>query len=208
MKKLDLEYWKQTVRKLTETFSKEEMRLCDYDGATGDGDHGTSMLHGYREAQKKLDEIQPSDVGALLKAVGKAFVSNVGGVTGIIFGTMFMNAGESVSGKRELTLRDLHRMFSKGLESVKVRGKVQEGQKSMVDALSPAVRALGNADKRGANIDDGLRIACEAAKEGMYATRNMEAKVGRARYHANKGIGYVDAGAASIVLIFEVLVGE
>ena len=208
MKKMNLEYWKKVMGRLNDTFKKQEEKLCSYDGAIGDGDHGTSMVHGFSEAMKKLADKEVSDIGELFQIVGNAFMGSVGGVTGIIFGMMFINAGKSAAGKKELTTEDLYLVFSESLEAVMRGGKAEEGHKSMVDALAPAVRALDKAVKEGNTIGEALDMACEAARDGMEATCNMEAMVGRARYQADKGKGHIDAGAASVELIFEVLSAE
>jgi len=205
MEKLNLEYWRQSVVKLSTAFENEEDRLCSLDGAIGDGDHGTSMALGFREAVKQLSTGDASDIGRLLKITGNAFVGSVGGVTGIVFGTLFIGAGKKVEGRTELDSNDLAGMFASALETIKVRGKVQEQDKSMVDALSPAVEALKKAAENALGPDRALILAHEAAEEGMEATRGFAGKVGRARYQKEKGIGHIDAGAASTALIFGVL---
>ena len=208
MKKMDLEYWKRVIERLNETFKEREGKLCSYDGAIGDGDHGTSMVFGFSEAMKALAGMPVSDVGDLFCTVGNAFINSVGGVTGIIFGTMFLNAGRNAAGKSELTTEDLHGILFESLNAVMKAGNVTEGQKSMVDAFAPAVRALGNAVQGGATAASALALAHRAAGEGMEATSNMKAGVGRGRYQADKGIGHIDAGAASVELIFDVFSAE
>ena len=205
MKTLDLKFWSQAVGLLAGAFAENEVRLCGYDGAVGDGDHGTSMLLGFSLARKSLDECPPADIGQVFRQAGEAFMGNVGGVTGVIVGSMFAAMGESTGGARELGAEDLSRAFSAGLSAMKKRGKANEGDKSMVDALSPAVRAMAAAAENRKDADECLRGASQAAAAGMEATRGMEAKVGRGRYQKDKTAGHVDAGAASIALIFEVL---
>jgi dihydroxyacetone kinase-like protein len=205
MNGLDLEFWKGASRRLLEVFSEAESRLCGYDGAIGDGDHGTSMLYGWTQADRRLSEQPPADVGQLLRQTGQAFLGNVGGVTGFVFGSLFTGAGDGASGAQELDTAGLHRAFAAGLSAVKERANVKEGDKSMVDALAPAVTALAQAAGEGRQPAEALRLASRAAAAGLEATRSMEARVGRARYQGAKALGHVDAGAASIVLIFETL---
>ena len=188
MAKLSFEYWRQSVLRLSAVFENEKDRLCGLDGAIGDGDHGTSMALGFSEAAKRLSESDTSDVGAVLRATGNAFVSSVGGVTGIVFGTLFISAGKAVEGKTELDSNDLAAMFSSALKAVKARGKVQEQDKSMVDALSPAVSVLREAAEEDLSPDKALILAHKAAEEGMEATRRLAAKVGRARYQKEKAL--------------------
>jgi dihydroxyacetone kinase-like protein len=205
MKALGLEFWKGASRRLMEAFAENEGRLCGYDGAIGDGDHGTSMLLGLTQAYSQLSARPPADVGELLRQMGQAFLGNVGGVTGFVFGSMFTGAGESAAGTRELDTAGLHRVFAAALSAVKKRAKASEGDKSMVDALSPAVTALADAAAEAREPVEALRLAARAAAVGLEATRAMEARVGRARYQAAKAVGHPDAGAASVALIFEIL---
>ena len=205
MKTLDLEFWLQAVQRLAEVFAENEHRLCSLDGATGDRDHGTSMLLGLSQAQRSLAERPPGDIGELFLRIGEAFIANVGGVTGVIFGSMFAALGESATDAQELDTDGIHRMFAAGLMGVEIRGKVKEGDKSLVDALSPAVVALAMAVRKRQVPREALEFASQAAAAGLEATRLMEANVGRARYQRGKAVGHVDAGAASVSLIFEVL---
>jgi len=202
---LDREFWIGFVDRLVAVFEENEPRLCGYDGATGDGDHGTSMLHGFREAQKGLRATPPADVGEVIRRTGEAFLENVGGVTGIVFGSLLISAGEGGAGLPGTDTAALYSMLLLGLEAVKKRGKAVEGDKTMVDALSPAVAALRTAAEAGDPVETALAKAARAAQTGMEATVAMEAKVGRARYQSGKGSGHVDAGAASICLFFQTL---
>jgi len=205
VKTLRLEYWVRAVDLLAVAFAEAESRLCGYDGAIGDGDHGTSMRSGFWEAQESLRRTPAADFGEAMQATGRAFLENVGGVTGVIFGSLFVAAGESAAGAHELDSRLLSQAFSAGLAAVKKRGKAAEGDKSMVDALSPAVEALRRAADGGDPVEAALAQAARAAEEGMRATIPMEGKVGRARSQPGKGAGHVDAGAASVCLIFQTL---
>jgi len=205
MKGLGLAFWKGASRRLLEAFAENEGRLCGYDGAIGDGDHGTSMLLGLTQADKRLSERPPADVGELLWQIGQAFLGNVGGVTGFVFGSLFTGAGESAAGARELDTAGLHRVFAAGLSAVKARAKASEGDKSMVDALSPAVAALAEAAGEAREPVEALHLAARAAAAGLEATRSMEARVGRDRYQGARAVGHPDAGAASVTLIFQTL---
>ncbi len=225
MNALDREFWTLVVDSLVAAFTDAELRLCSYDGAIGDGDHGTSMLRGFREAGESFQDRPAADAGEVLVRIGEAFLESVGGVTGVVFGSLFDAAGRSVAGEsatgksatgKSATGKSagglpgtdaaaLHGMFAAGLAAVKKRGNAAEGDKSMVDALSPAVSALGASAEAGETAQDALAQAARAAETGMHATIPMEAKVGRARYQSGKGRGHVDAGAASVCLIFQTL---
>ncbi len=118
-----------------------------------------------------------------------------------MFGTFFTGAADVVKGRTETGTADLARMFAAGLEAVQVRGKAERGNKTMVDALSPAAEALQKADEAGLSVQEALDLACRSAQEGMERTRDMKARAGRARYQGEKAIGHVDAGAASVAVI-------
>jgi dihydroxyacetone kinase-like protein len=203
MKRLELGYWTSAFGALKTAFAAAEQQLCGYDAAIGDGDHGTSMALGFAEAERALAEHEPTDIGELFQTAGVAFMGNVGGVTGVVFGTLFLSLSEATAGVGALTVRELRNALADAVDAVKVRGKVREGQKSLVDALAPAVRALERAEESGPR--EALKAAASAAREGMEATRSMEAGVGRARYQGANAIGHVDPGAASVALMFEIL---
>jgi dihydroxyacetone kinase-like protein len=205
MRTLGLDFWARALDELCAAFAEAEVRLCGYDGAIGDGDHGTSMLGGFRKARESCAAASPEDCGDLFSRTGQAFLENVGGVTGVVFGSMFDAAGLAAAGLPGLETGDLHRMFAAGMAAAMKRGKAAPGDKSMVDALDPAVEALAAAAGSGEAADAALARAARAAESGMNATIPLEAKVGRARYQAGKGSGHVDAGAASVCLIFQTL---
>jgi len=205
---LDLRFWEQASRGLLEAFRENESRLCALDGAIGDGDHGTSMVYGLTLAAEDLAGKPPADVGDLFRRIGGAFLGSVGGVTGIVFGSLFDAAGRNAAGARELDAAGLHRAFAAGLSAVKQKAKANEGDKSMVDALTPAVSALAEAAGRGPEAAEALWLASRAAAAGLEATKSMEARVGRARYQGPRALGHPDAGAASVALIFETLAAQ
>lgn len=202
---LGVDYWMRAVSDLASAFAREKDRLCQLDGAIGDGDHGVSMMLGFTAACSKLREQRPADVGGVLNVVGHAFISSVGGVTGIIFGTLFVAAGRATAGRTEIAPHDLAVMFSSALDAVKAKGTASEGDKTMVDALAPAVASLNQAMDEGAHAAEALSRAAQSAEQGMLSTSPMLAQRGRARYQGDRARGHVDAGAASIALIFQTL---
>jgi dihydroxyacetone kinase-like protein len=203
MKRLELEYWLAAFRTLKQVFADAEGRLCEYDGAVGDGDHGTSMLLGFTEAERAITQRPPADIGELFQSAGVAFMGNVGGVTGVVFGTLFLSLADATAGVGALSVRELRNALADALDAVKARGKAREGQKSMIDALAPAVRALEQAEADG--LQEALRAAARAAHDGAEATRSMQAAVGRARYQGAKAVGHIDPGAVSVAIIFDTL---
>jgi len=206
VEKLNLDYWQRAFDNLAAAFNNEKDHLCQLDGAIGDGDHGASMARGFAEAtSQRSSQGEPADVATLFKTTGNAFLSKVGGVTGVIFGTLFLEAGKQAEGLTEIDAHGLLTMLDSALEAIKKRGKVGEGDKSMVDALAPAVDALRQmADKRVA-MQEVLEALNQAATQGREQTKPMAARVGRVRYQREKGVGHVDPGAASIAVLFRTL---
>jgi phosphoenolpyruvate---glycerone phosphotransferase subunit DhaL len=206
MEKLNLDYWRRAFASLTSAFNAAKVRLCQLDGAIGDGDHGASMARGFEETAKELASLgEPPDVATLFRTAGNAFLNKVGGVSGVIFGTFFLEAGKKAEGLKEIDISALAAMLGSALEGVKRKGKVNAGDKSLVDALAPAVAALQQMTGKEADWRDVLSALAEAAQRGSDATKGMAAKVGRARYQKTKGVGHVDAGSASLAIFFRTL---
>ena len=161
--------------------------------AIGDGDHGTNMDRGMRKAVERLETLEDGDIGASLKAVGMALVSSVGGAAGPLYGTLFMQMGSATAGKSELDVAGFADALDAGLQGVRARGKAEPGDKTMVDALTPALEALRNGGD--------LAAAADAAEQGMKATIPLVARKGRASYLGPRSEGHQDPGATSTYLL-------
>jgi phosphoenolpyruvate---glycerone phosphotransferase subunit DhaL len=177
--------------------------LVRLDTAIGDGDHGTNMDRGMRKAVEKLEGTEGADVGALLKAVGMALVSSVGGAAGPLYGTLFLQMGSAAAGREELDLAGWADALEAGVKGVQARGKAEPEDKTMVDALLPAVAALRAAESDGAGFGDALRRSAEAAEAGMKATIPLEARKGRASYLGPRSAGHQDPGATTVALLLQ-----
>jgi dihydroxyacetone kinase-like protein len=175
--------------------------LVKLDTAIGDGDHGTNMDRGMRAALGKLEATEGDDIGALLKAVGMALVSKVGGAAGPLYGTLFLQMGMASSGRSELGLEGWREALEAGVKGVQARGKAEPEDKTMVDALLPALDALRAAEADGAALGDALQRSAGAAEEGMKATIPLEARRGRASYLGPRSVGHQDPGATSSYLL-------
>ena len=175
--------------------------LSKLDGAIGDGDHGTNMDRGMKKALEKLEATDGDDIGASLKAVGMALVSSVGGAAGPLYGTLFLQMGQATAGKAELDLAAFTEALDAGVQGVVKRGKAEPGDKTMVDALGPAVEALRSAS--GDDVAEGLSRAADAAREGMESTVPMVARKGRASYLGERSAGHQDPGATSSHLLLK-----
>jgi dihydroxyacetone kinase-like protein len=182
--------------------SRLRLELVRLDTAIGDGDHGTNMDRGMRKAVEKLDGTAGEDIGALLKAVGMALVSSVGGAAGPLYGTLFLQMGMASAGREELDLAGWTAALEAGVKGVQTRGKAEPGDKTMVDALVPALEALRAAE--GSGLTDALRRSADAAEEGMRATIPLEARRGRASYLGPRSVGHQDPGATSTQLLLAV----
>jgi dihydroxyacetone kinase-like protein len=180
----------------------ERAQLVALDTAIGDGDHGTNMNRGMQAALEKLGDVpEDGDIATLLKTVGMALVSKVGGAAGPLYGTLFLKMSQASAGKEELDLAGWADALDAGVQGVQQRGKAQPGDKTMLDTLLPAVEALKAAGAEGASLEDGLSRSEEAARQGMEATIPLQALKGRASYLGERSIGHQDPGATSSYLL-------
>ena len=189
------------IRAYASVIAEHRAELVRLDTAIGDGDHGTNMDRGMRKAVEKLDGTEGEDIGALLKAVGMALVSSVGGAAGPLYGTLFLQMGMASAGREELDLAGWTAALEAGVKGVQARGKAEPGDKTMVDALLPALKALRTAGGEGSGLTDALRRSADAAEEGMKATIPLEARRGRASYLGPRSVGHQDPGATSTQLL-------
>lgn len=179
--------------------------LTRLDSPIGDADHGINMSRGFSKVLEKLPGVAGSDIGNILKTTGMTLLSSVGGASGPLYGTFFMRAGTAVGGKETLNGDELLGLFQAGLEGVVQRGRAQLGDKTMVDAWSPALTALQASLAGGSDTPAALRVAVAAAEQGMVDTTPLRAKKGRASYLGERSIGHQDPGATSSYLILKAL---
>lgn len=188
------------IRSYAEAVAEQAAYLTDLDSAIGDADHGSNMKRGLEAAVAALDEKSPETCKEVLTTVGMTLVSTVGGASGPLYGTFFLRLGttaaEADSLDRELFGTALHA----ALDGVTSRGKAQQGDKTLIDALAPAVEAY---DAASGDLPEALAAASQAAQEGRDATEPMEARRGRASYLGERSIGHLDPGAASMALLLD-----
>jgi len=177
--------------------------LTRLDAAIGDGDHGTNMDRGFQSVLAKLPSVADKDIGTIFKTVGMTLVSTVGGAGGPLYGTLFIQMGTAAVGKMELTLADWAAAVQAGVNGVVMRGKASLGDKTMVDALTPAAASLKNAAANGLAFGEALRQAEHAAGEGMTATIPLVARKGRASYLGERSAGHQDPGATSSYMLLK-----
>jgi phosphoenolpyruvate---glycerone phosphotransferase subunit DhaL len=191
---------------VAESVKDQRDYLTQLDAAIGDGDHGVNMDRGFDAVGKALaaqgDSLTP---GKLLTVTGKTLVSTVGGASGPLWGTAFRRAGRALGDREELDGQDLVGALQAALDGVVELGAAQPGDKTMVDALGPAIDALRAALEAGKPLDRALTAASQAAEEGAKATVPLQARKGRASYLGERSIGHQDPGATSAALIMAAL---
>lgn len=178
--------------------------LCELDAALGDGDHGVSMAKSFAAVKATLPDLADQEVSAILHSAGMTLISEVGGAMGPLFGTAFLRAGKVVAGKSSLAPADVAEMLAAAEAGIVQRGKAQPGDKTMLDAIHPAVEAARQAEAAGADVAGVLAAAADAAEAGAAATKNLVAKVGRASRLGERTLGHQDPGATSASIILRV----
>ena len=189
------------MRRFAQVVAENKDALTDLDSAIGDGDHGANMDRGMRAVVAAIDELGPSTASELFTKVGMTLVSTVGGASGPLFGTLFLRLGASLANAEEVTLSQFAAALHAGLDGVVARGKAVAEDKTMFDALAPAVEALETAVAAGADKADALKSASAAADSGRDATTPMLARKGRASYLGERSIGHQDPGATTVALL-------
>jgi dihydroxyacetone kinase-like protein len=192
------------VRRTAQVVAEHREELIELDRQIGDGDHGENLNRGFTAVTAKLDALDapPGDVGAVLKLVATTLMSTVGGAAGPLYGTAYLRAAK-VTGLPELDSAAVVALLEAGLEGIVVRGKATTGEKTMVDAWTPAVEAAVAAADAGASPAAVLAAAAEAARAGAEATTPLVATKGRASYLGERSAGHQDPGATSTALILE-----
>lgn len=175
--------------------------LIDLDRAIGDGDHGENMDRGFTAALAALESAEDADISGVLKTVAKTLMSTVGGAAGPLYGTAFLRASKAAAGGGELDGAGVAAIIAGALEGIQARGKATTGEKTMVDAWSPACEAARAAVAAGGDASAVLKAAATAAEAGARATEPLRATKGRASYLGERSIGHLDPGAVSTSLI-------
>jgi phosphoenolpyruvate---glycerone phosphotransferase subunit DhaL len=192
------------IKAIAQMISENSVYLTELDSAIGDADHGANMDRGFKAVIKKMPEISDKDIGTIFKTVGMTLISTVGGAGGPLYGTLFLQAGMKTAGKMELSLADWTEAVDAALSGIIMRGKAEVGDKTMVDALTPAVNALKQALQENLPIHEALEASAEAAKKGMEGTIPLVARKGRASYLGERSAGHQDPGATSSYMMLKV----
>jgi phosphoenolpyruvate---glycerone phosphotransferase subunit DhaL len=189
------------IREYTRLIGDNAQLLSDLDAAIGDADHGINMERGMKAVNTALEESPPSDMAALCKQVGMTLVKSVGGASGPLYGTFFLRMAAALGAGDGVDAAGFAKALRAGVEGVVQRGRAEAGDKTMFDALSPALDALDAALASGSGLAAALADATVAAEKGRDATESMVARKGRASYLGQRSVGHVDPGATSSAML-------
>ncbi len=193
------------LERVADVLHENASYLTQLDSPIGDADHGANMDRGFKAVRDKFPGMAAMDISTQLKTVGMTLVSTVGGASGPLYGTAFLRASAAAGGKQDLSSADIVALLEAFLGGIVARGKAQPGEKTMVDALTPALAAAKQALQENLPPKELATRASQAAEEGMKATIPLLATKGRASYLGERSIGHQDPGATSSWLILRSL---
>ena len=191
------------VQVIAHAVLENEQYFTELDGVVGDGDFGYSLARGFDKILGGWDDLDRSSPGTFLKQISTVIIGSVGGVSGAIWGTAFLRAGMCLGTKEEIAGPDVVAMLRAAIEGIKKRGQSDVGDKTLLDALVPAVDALEESLNGGEGAATALNDAAVAARTSAEATRSMIAKKGRAAYTGERSVGTLDAGAVAVAVLME-----
>ena len=205
MSSLDTKQMAAIIEGMAKKIEAEKDYLTQLDNEIGDGDHGINLARGFEAVEKKLPSLAGGDIGALLKGVGMQLVSTVGGASGPLYGTAFMKAGMACKGLTELDGPAFIKAMEAAVDGIKMRGKATEGEKTMLDALCPALKVMQDEVAAGKSLKEALQDAAAAAEKGVEYTKTIIVTKGRASYLGERSLGHQDPGATSSLYLLQVL---
>jgi dihydroxyacetone kinase-like protein len=202
---MDAEFFRAWIAEIAAVVETQRDHLTQLDSAIGDADHGINLSRGFTAVQAALAQADTPTPGSVLLLTGSTLISKVGGASGPLYGTAFRRASKALGDAPEVELPGLAGALEAALAGVQKLGAAREGEKTMVDALAPAVGAFSKAVAEGAPADEALSALTDAADAGAQATISMQALKGRASYLGPRSVGHEDPGAASTALILHAL---
>ena len=202
--KLDKSYFINVIKDLAQMVENQNEYFTKLDSQIGDGDHGINLNIGFREVIKQLPTWEELDLTALFKKVGMTLLGKVGGSSGPLYGSFFMKFGIPAGGTEEVDFNTLYEMFKIGIEAIESRGKAVVGEKTMVDALRPALDEFTRSIEANLDPEECFENFVKEAKAGAESTINIVATKGRAMRLGERVIGHMDPGAASSCYILDV----
>ena len=189
------------VRRFGAVIAENKQYLTELDSAIGDADHGINMDRGFQAVLPKLEALPGDDIGVAFRSVGSTLISTVGGASGPLYGTLFLQLGVATAGRTSIGLAEWLTGLEAAVVAMQRLGKAELGDKTMLDALIPACGALSRALSDGVNPSKALHTTVAAAEEGMRATIPLVARKGRASYLGERSAGHQDPGATSVTLL-------
>jgi phosphoenolpyruvate---glycerone phosphotransferase subunit DhaL len=201
MADVELSFLTAWLREFARVIGENAQQLTDLDAAIGDADHGINMDRGMTAVLGVLDEATPADMAALCKQVGMTLVKSIGGASGPLYGTFFLRMAAAMGAGDGADAAGFAKALRAGVEGVVQRGRAEAGDKTMFDALAPALDALDAALASGGDLATALADATVAAEKGRDATESMVARKGRASYLGQRSVGHVDPGATSAAML-------
>ncbi|MDX3077122.1 dihydroxyacetone kinase subunit DhaL [Streptomyces sp. NPDC088354] len=202
---IDAGFIRRWLAAAASVIEREADRLTELDSPIGDADHGANMRRGFIAARTAVEKEPPDTPGDVLVLVGRQLISTVGGASGPLYGTLLRKAGKALGDAERVTPEQFAQALGAGVDAVATLGGAAPGDKTMVDALAPAVEALSFALDKGAGLAEALSAAAIAAEEGAIATTPLVAHKGRASYLGERSAGHQDPGATSSALLVGVL---
>ena len=193
------------IKAISDAATRRKEELCRLDSYVGDGDHGFTVERGFSAVKNVMDESEFQSPKEALETAGEELADTMGGAIGLIIGGFFTGGAEALEDKDEFEVQELYVLLSRGLEEIKLVGGAKEGDRTLIDALSPACDAYKSAMDDGKTFGECISIAASAAEAGAKATADMVTKQGRAKFLQNKSKGYIDAGAVTMSIIIEAM---
>jgi dihydroxyacetone kinase-like protein len=203
MEKVNRVFIKKVLGQIANVMQQEKQYLIELDGAMGDGDLGLTMSSGFKAVYEEIDNIDSEDIGTILMKLGMKMNSVVPSTMGTLISTCFIKSAKEAKGKTEVGILDVAKMGRAAVNGVMERGKAKIGDKTMIDALNPAIEALEKIVDENITIKEAFEKAYEAAKAGVENTKTMKSVHGRAAYYGEKSLGRPDSGAVAVMFIFK-----
>jgi phosphoenolpyruvate---glycerone phosphotransferase subunit DhaL len=199
---IDYGQYTKVLMGAVEIIRENHAMLSSLDAETGDGDHGVTMLRAMNKVGEVITTYATKDLKSLTYDIGWALLGIDGGSTGPLFGSLFMGMSEVLEGVNSIDSETWAKMFESGLTAIQLQTKAQVGDKTMIDALVPAINAMRSSANKGEDLTSLMKAAAKASEDGAAATKTMQARFGRAKHQGERTIGHQDPGATSTSLIF------
>lgn len=198
---MDKKHVEEILKGLMDLYIQKLDYISELDAAIADGDHGASMVRGFKAVKESEEIFKSESISQMFINAGKVLTRAMGGTCGPLYGTLFIKGGLALAGRKNFDTEELYLFVKEGTRGMMDLGKAQAGDKTMIDALLPAVESLEASVAAKEGYASAAKKAAEAADKGKESTRDMISKRGRGRYQGDASLGHIDAGAASMALL-------